>query len=665
MHCFQKLASPLGALIFLLALITFVFSYPLAAADMPTITLDLTKPGALISPTLYGLMTEEINHSYDGGIYAELIQNRIFKDDPKIPVHWSVAPENAGLISLDETQPIKHTVLTTCLRFDARQASPGHRVGIANDGYWGVPVRARTAYRASFYAKTDGSGSGPLTVDIESSDGVKIFAVAQVPQISGQWQKYTVTLATGDNITPSAGNRFVISTESPGIIWFNLVSLFPPTFNARSNGNRIDLMQKLIDMKSTFLRFPGGNYLEGDTTGTRFPWKNSLHDLAQRPGHQGCWSYRSSDGLGLLEYMEWCEDMRVKPVLAVYAGYSLKGDHVEVGPTLQPYVDEALEEIEYVTGDTNTKWGAMRSADGHPEPFKLTYVEIGNEDQFDKSHSYDGRFAQFYDAIKAKHPYLQLIATMRVNTCKPDLIDDHYYADFDHMVGINVPHLDRYDRSGPKIFLGEWATREGVPTTNLHAALADAAWMTAIERNADIIVMSCYAPLFVNVNHGGMEWKSDLIGFDALTSYCSPSYYVQKLFAENLGHEVVSIVAQNIPTRTWQPPLSKNEPVPAALQIPTLFCSATRTIVGGLVYMKIVNTESSPQAVRINLKGASRIEPEGSLVAIGSADPDDANSIAAPTNIVPFSQKLVDLGRSFTHTFEPFSVSMIKIQAAE
>jgi alpha-N-arabinofuranosidase len=267
-------------------------------------------------------------------------------------------------------------------------------------------------------------------------------------------------------------------------------------------------MELMAAMKPAFLRLPGGNYLEGGTIHERYPWQQTLGEIATRPGHPSCWGYRSSDGMGLLEFLEWCEDLKMQPVLAVYAGYSLRRDHVPAGPDLQPYVQEALEEIEYVTGGMDTKWGAERAKDGHPAPFPLTYVEIGNEDQFDKSNSYDGRFAQFYDAIKAKNSQLQLIATTKVTSRKPDLVDDHYYRDAVQMED-DAGHYDQQDRNGPKILVGEWATREGEPTTNMNAALGDAAWMTGMERNSDLVVMASYAPLFVNVNPGGMEWKSD------------------------------------------------------------------------------------------------------------------------------------------------------------
>jgi alpha-N-arabinofuranosidase len=413
--------------------------------------IDATHPGPQVNSMFYGLMIEEINHSLDGGLYGELIQNRVFKDDPTTPLHWSLVQNNGGIgsIALDTTQPVSGTALTTSLKVSVSQ---GQRVGAANDGYWGIPVKPFTTYSASFWAKADGLGfTGPLMLDIESSDGTKVYAQAQVPQITTNWAKYTVFLTTS-SVTPIESTRFVVSTSNPGTFWLTQVSLFPPTYRDRPNGNRMDLMRKMADLKPSFLRMPGGNYLEGITIPDRFQWKQTLGPIEQRPGHLGTWGYRSDDGLGLLEFLEWCEDLHMQPLLAVWAGYALNGTHVNPGPDLAPYVQDALDEIQYVTGGTNTTWGAKRAADGHPAPFPLKYVEIGNEDFFDGSGSYDGRFTQFYDAIHAAYPNLKLIATARIPnpTRTPDLIDDHFY-DTPRAMARNSNHYDTYSRTAPQI----------------------------------------------------------------------------------------------------------------------------------------------------------------------------------------------------------------------
>jgi alpha-L-arabinofuranosidase len=503
------------------------------------------RPGAAINPGFYGLMTEEINHAYDGGLYAELIQNRIFKDDTASPVHWSAVQDGGGTgsISLETVQPI-NTSLTTCLKLAI--AAPGTRVGAANDGWWGIPVKPNTSYRASFYAKAGGGFTGPLTVDIESPNGSIVFASAQVPSIDVVWRKYTVTLNTA-SVAPTSAARFVISARNPGTVWLNLVSLFSPTYKDRANGNRIDLMDKLAAMKPSFLRFPGGNYLDPG----HYQWKTTIGPIDLRSGHPGAWGYRSSDGLGLLEFLEWCEDLGMEPLLGVSDGR----DWLAATGDVTPLVQDALDEIEYVTGDTGTVWGARRAADGHPAPFTLRYVEIGNEDFFDPQSTYSARFAKFYDAIRAKYPTLQIIATRRdVPSRTPDLVDDHIYASFANMLGASR-NYDAYPRTAPKVFVGEWATTEGSPTPTLKSALSDAAYLTGLERNADVVTMASYAPLLVNVNPGASQWGTNLIGYDALTSFGSPSYYMQTMFAGNLGDVVlpVEVVAQQTPSTPGPP----------------------------------------------------------------------------------------------------------------
>jgi alpha-N-arabinofuranosidase len=706
MNRFQRSVLKLG---FCVLLFSGLLS-PDAKAQKPKLTLDLTKPGASVSPMLYGLMTEEINHSYDGGLYAELIRNRIFKDNPTKPEGWSLVNEDTvntkatmkliaateNNVPFDERRHAITGALQTCLRLTVEKA--GGRVGVANEGYWGIPVKPATTYKASFYLKGTGSfqpprrpgapaqpagpviednTAGPITVSIESNDGKTVYASGTINlEKSPFWKKYELSLTTAAGVKPTTEARFVISTNRTGLYYFNLVSLFPPTYNNRPNGNRTDLMQMLVDMKPKFLRFPGGNFLEGPLITDAFPWKQTLGPLEQRPGHKGSWGYRPSDGMGLLEFLEWCEDMGAEPLLAVYAGYSLNGDHIDAGPLLKPYVDDALDEIEYVIGDANTYWGAKRVADGHPAPFKLTYIEIGNEDWFDRSGSYNGRFTQFREAIEKKYPQLTCISTigdvqypaLKVTSGKrPAVVDEHYYRNSWDMWA-NASQYDHYDRNGPKIFVGEWATREGAPTTNLNAALGDAAWMTGMERNSDLIIMSCYAPLFVNVNTAtatapkAWQWDSDLIGYNALNSYGSPSYYVQKLFSQYLGDQIVPVAVENIPMQdrpmTRRDSAENTKPKP----VPTLFYAATRDEKTGAIYLKLVNTTGKKQPVEISLNGLANVAPEATLVVVKGDKPEATNTITEPEKIVPVSSKIKGIKPVFTRTLDPYSVSILQLQ---
>jgi alpha-N-arabinofuranosidase len=368
----------------------------------------------------------------------------------------------------------------------------------------------------------------------------------------------------------------------------------------------------------------------------------------------------------------------MEPVLAVFAGYTLKHDVIPAGPKLEPYVQEALEEIEYVTGDATTKWGVQRIKDGYPEPFKLRYVEIGNEDWFDRSGAYDGRFAQFYDAIKAKYPQLKLIATVgyehpenqRVHSRTPDLVDEHYYRSEEEMESQSFVY-DKRDRANPtKIFVGEWATRVGSPTPNMAGALGDAAWMCCMERNADIVLMHCYAPLFVNVSDLGagrsMQWKSDLIGYDALNSYGSPSYYAQKMFSNHQGDEVLTVSAQNLPAYTWIQTGRTRSGVaqPARTnEVKSIFYSATRDTQNGKIIVKIVNRADAPQDVKVEVAGAGTIADEGTATVLKAANRDETNSLNDPQHVVPATEKVSGLGTSFTRTFPPCSITILELSA--
>ena len=626
----------------------------------PTFTVDASRPIGKVSPRLYGLMTEEINHSYDGVLYAELIQNRAFLDNPNSPVHWSVVQDEnaAATIALDLAHPF-NSQLTTSLRLTVTKADKKHPAGVANDGYWGIPVQPKTTYRATILARADANFSGPVTVSIVSDDGTNVYATEKFSGLTANWNKFEVTLKTG-RVTPTAKARFVITLDQPGTIWLGMASLFPPTWNDRPNGMRKDLMQMLVDLHPKFLRFPGGNYVEGDTIETRFDWKKTIGPIEERHGHPCPWGYRSTDGMGLLEFLEWSEDMKAEPVLAVYAGYSLKGAHVNPGADLEPFVQEALEEIEYVIGDTNTTWGARRAQNGHPAPFPLTYVEIGNEDWFDKSGSYEGRFAQFHDAIKAKYPHLKTISTMgndqpktsHVKSRQPDMMDEHYYRSADEFIRMSPDYAKKYDRSGPEIFVGEWAAYETPfvpwdkrsqkepPTPNLKAAIGDGAFMAAMERNSDLIKMQCYAPLLVNVNPGGRQWRPDMIGYDAISAYGSPSYYAFQMFSRNVGDEILATASTDTSVQG----------------------SATRDSRTGEIFLKLVNPQTNAVSLNIEINGVTSLASKGSAITL-AGNLDDTNSLTEPEKIVPITKTVRGIKPNFVHIMPPNSIVVLKLKA--
>jgi alpha-L-arabinofuranosidase len=622
------------------AFVTTTLLVPALFAQAPaTLKVDLGRPKSPVSPTLYGLMTEEINYSYDGGLYAELVRNRTFRSDWSGILNWFLIEKGASSakVSVDSKEG-PSAALTNSAKLEVTRADANSAAGLLNEGYWGMAVRPNARYTGSFFAKTSSEGGLPLKVALVEDLSGRVLASASVPVAGTDWKEYKFEMQSG-NVAASSENHLEITIDKPATLWLQLVSLFPPTYRSRANGNRADIMEKLAAMRPSFLRFPGGNYLEGGRIETRFDWKKMIGPLVDRPTHPTTWSYHSSDGMGLLEFLLWCEDLRMEPVLGVYAGYSLGGQVVKPGPDLDPYVQDVLDEIEYVTGGADTKWGAMRARHGHPAPFKLRYVEVGNEDNFDRARTYDGRFAQFFQAIKAKHPDIQVIATIPVKGVTPDVVDDHYYSRKQRMFEL-AKHYDNADRKGPRIFVGEWATREGTPTPNLGAALGDAAFLTGLERNSDLVVMSAYAPLFVNVNPGGMQWSTDLIGYDALNSYGSPAYYAQVMFSSCLGDQTMESDVSGAGDK--------------------FFYSVTASK-GSKACMKLVNAASTTQPVTITLGGLGAGNHAAQMDTLKANTIWATNTIANPNRIVPVRSKLTINGERLEHEMPPYSIQVLEI----
>ena len=614
-------------------------SEPTAAAKL---TIDATQIVSPVSPVLYGLMTEEINHSYEGGLYAEMVENRTFHSSWEGAVPWNLVQRGNAVanISIDKsTGPSQ--ALPYSLKLSVTSASTGNEAGLSNPGFWGFALRPRTMYSGSFYVRVESPDVGPITVRLVNDRTGVAQAQATVYLKTGPWERHEYRLVTGAIATSSA-NHIEFTVAHPGNVWLQMVSVMQPTFKNRPNGNRADLMERMAAMHPHFLRLPGGNYLEGDRLEDWYNWEKTIGPLVDRPGHPSPWSYWSTDGLGLLEFLEWCEDLQIEPVLAVYAGYSLKGVHVAPGKDLEPYVQAALDEVEYVTGDPSTQWGAERVRDGHPAPFPLHYIEIGNEDMFDKSGSYGARFAQFAAALRQRYPQYKLIATDPsgdIETAHPDVVDDHYYKSPLDMMDL-VHHYDSSPRIGPKIFVGEWATRSGTPTPNFGDALGDAAWMTSLERNSDLIVMASYAPLLVNVNPGAMQWTTDLIGFDAQKTYVSPSYWAQCLFAEHLGDGTARSSISGEGKR--------------------FFYSATVGSADKVLHLKLVNASTLEQPLSVHLTGVTGPR-QASMVTLHAATYQATNSITDPDAIHPEKSTVSVSGGDWKHTVPALTIEVIDV----
>ncbi len=641
-----------------------------AAYAQPKLTLQVDKATRSVSPTHYGLMTEEINFSYEGGLYSQLLRDPSMQEvnqqqggrrgqqggpqAPRAPRasnmrYWLFNDTTAGTIR----QQANGGVTFQNKKSIAIETSKND-VEVVNPGFWGIGVKPSVKYFGDAYFK----GQGKVTVGLQSLDGKTVFASQDITIGANDWQKYSYSFATSADVKPTKDAQFFIKFANAGKYSLAYATLYPTSgkqVTIKSNWYRQDIMDMLREMHPTFLRFPGGNYLEGNRFSERFDWKNTVGDLANRQGHRSPWGYWSTDGMGLLEFLCWCEEMNAEPILGVFAGYVLGGDYVE-GDALNSFIQDALDEIEYVIGGPETKWGAQRVKDGHAKPFPLTYVEIGNEDFFDRSGSYSHRFKQFYEAIKAKYPKLQIISTVDERALrqgaqdpqaiKVDVIDEHYYRGSEAMYRA-AQQYDSYSRDGVKIFCGEWATREGQPTTNMGAALADAAWMTCMERNSDVVVAQCYAPLFVRVDDGAIQWQSDLIGYNSLNAYGSPAYYAQCMFAQNVGNKVVPIVGDNIPTMTDYP----GNPLPQLYYVST---TDTKT---GKVYLKIVNAGKTAQKLTVAIEGA-KVKGKAEKTVMKGESREATNSITDPTHIVP-QKSTQKVSNNFQLTLDPLSITVL------
>jgi alpha-L-arabinofuranosidase len=502
-----------------------------------TLAVHIDRPGIRISPLLYGIFFEEINRAGEGGLYAEMLQNRSFEDDrgdrdrePKNIPGWRLIedPGAKATIKLDHSNPL-NSRNPNSLRMEI--TSVGQlSAGVANDGFNGLALAKGASYELSFYARCSQAMRGPLLATLEDQNGLISENTLNFEPAS-QWKQYHGTIAAKAS---TCRGSLVLKSSSPGTLWLDEVSLFPRnTWKGRPNGMRLDLAEMLANLKPAFNRFPGGCYVEGNRLTNAFRWKNSIGELAQRPGHWNLWGYRSTDGLGFHEYLQLCEDLGAEPLFVINCGMA----HEDSIPNnkLGPWIQDALDAIEYANGSVDSRWGSLRAQAGHPAPFHLKYMEIGNENG---GPVYEDHYGQFYDAIKAKYPKMTLVANTPVRSRPMDVLDEHYY-DSPEFFMRNATRYDGYDRStSPKIYVGEYAVTQGCGKGNLRAAVGEAAFMTGMERNSDLVVMASYAPLFVNC--GWRQWNPNAINFDNSRVYGTPSYHVQKMFSTHRGDVVLA-----------------------------------------------------------------------------------------------------------------------------
>jgi alpha-L-arabinofuranosidase len=549
---------------------------PQALTGAGTITVDLASPGARIPTGLYGIFFEEISHAGDGGLYAELVQNRGFEDanlppacvledgfivPPRTPHFDTGKPNNWRLrwdvknphpawtleatggsearIALSVEDPL-HERTPHSLEVDIAKVAPGGRVALLNEGYWGIGVTSGAEYRLAFHLRWVDPFRGPIVPSLERADGTTI-ASGMVTQVHGRpdgWRKFEATL-TATATDPKA--RLALAFPGPGRMWIDMVSLFPAqTYQNRPNGLRPDLAQMVADLQPGFIRAPGGCFAEGITVESRPQWKLTLGPLESRRGTYSPWGYWSTDGFGYHEFLQFAEDIGADALYVVNVGVSCSFRSGTFLPDdqLPALIEDTLEAIEYAIGPASSKWGGVRAKAGHPEPFPLRYVEIGNEQQ---GARYGERVAKFAQAIKAKYPQIEValsswiagIDRRAIDAAGPaiDIVDEHAYKPVNWAIE-NFDSFAKYPRPGWDLYIGEFATNAGVGRGNWIAALNDAAYMMSVEKNTDLVKMASYAPLLENVNR--RDWPVNMIHFDSSRAYGRATYYVNKLFAQHL-----------------------------------------------------------------------------------------------------------------------------------
>jgi alpha-L-arabinofuranosidase len=500
-----------------------------------TIAIQADQPGAQISSNLFGIFFEEINSAGDGGIYAEMVRNRSF-EEPGHTNYWQLIASGAtGTMSADSSVPLS---ASNVFYLKLTQSSGSGTVGIANNGFWGMNFQAGQTYDLNLYARCTNGFTGALTIRLESANGSLIYAQGTVTGLTTGWQHFSLPLV------PSGGNangRLSVVISQAGTVWLDVVSLFPrQTFHNRTNGLRPDLANVLVGLQPAFMRFPGGSWVNGDSLTNMYNWKRTIGPIGDRWLQHNLWGYYVDNGLGYYEYLQMCEDIGAQPLFVINCGMDVfsAGDSVSLAQ-MGPYVQDALDAIEYANGPTNSTWGALRAAAGHPAPFNLKHIEIGNENG---GSAYNSRYTLFYDAIKSNYPDIHIVADNwgGLPTSRPvEISDEHYYSDPSFFMA-NANKYDSYSRTGPKVYVGEYAVTTGAGNGNLAAALGEAAFMTGMERNSDIVTMSSYAPLFANLSN--KNWNPDLIYFTGSQVYGTPSYYGQQMFAQNRGDVVLPLV---------------------------------------------------------------------------------------------------------------------------
>ncbi len=656
----------IGLLAFACALGVVAFRPQFAFAQAGNITVQVDKPGAAIPKTLFGLFFEDINFGADGGLYPERVKNRSFEfPDPMMGWKRLDRGDTKGELYVFDHGSINDTPNSHYLRI--KVATRGKGFGVMNEGFRGIGVQKGAEYIFSVSARRIDGAPAALRVELEDGDGHSL-GQAKVSGFTTEWKTYTASVRATDTVNKAHLN---VLLEGSGTLDVDLVSLYPKdTWQNRENGLRYDLVKLLKEMKPGFLRFPGGCIVEGRYLDQRYQWKTTIGDLDDRRLIINRWNtefnwrstpdYYQSFGLGYFEYFLLSEDIGAEPLPILNCGMACQFNSSELAPLedLDHYIQDAIDLIEFANAPVTTEWGKKRAEMGHPAPFNLKMIGVGNEQW---GPQYIERYEIFARAIKQKYPNIALVSSAgpspdgerfdflwsKLRELKADLIDEHYYM-APKWFRDNAGRYDNYPRTGPKVFAGEYAAQSvGIASpdnrNNWECALSEAAFVTGLDRNADVVRMSSYAPLFGHLE--AWQWTPNMIWFDNLRSYATPNYYVQKLFSVNRGTKILPVLLDGS---------AKNGQG-------ELFTSASLDEPAGEVILKVVNAAPSSREVHINLTGARRLGKVGKVIILESSDLKAENSLDNPMKVAPIERQLPIPGGDFAYTLTPNSLTVIRV----
>jgi alpha-L-arabinofuranosidase len=640
-------------------LILLLVAAQLTMAQTHNILVDFKKNGVEIQKTMYGIFFEDINYGADGGLYAELVKNRSF-DFPQPFLGWSTF----GKVEIKNDGPFENNPNYVRLSYSGH--SDKH-TGLENEGFFGIAVKQNNEYRFSVWSRKVSNENAGIRIELIDEES-NIITSQKLDVNSSDWKQYELILKPNRNYAKS---RLRIFLTSKGGIDLEHVSLFPvDTWKGRKNGLRKDLAQALYDLKPGVFRFPGGCIVEGTDLNTRYQWKNSIGPVENRKLNENRWQYTftnrffpdyyQSYGLGFFEFFQLSEDIGAEPLPVLSCGlacqFQNKDEHAHagVGAELDPYIQDALDLIEFANGSTETKYGKIRAEMGHPEPFNMKLIAIGNEQW---GSLYPERLEPFMKAIKARYPEIKIIGSsgpspdgkdfeygwQEMRRLKADLVDEHYYRDPAWFLS-GAARYDKYDRKGPKVFAGEYACHPQNRKNNFESALCEAAFMTGFERNADVVHMCTYAPLFAHVQ--GWQWRPDLIWFDNMNSVRSVNYYVQQLYGHNAGTNVLNTSENKLPL-TGQD---------------GIYASSVYDKNKNEIILKIANTSDAIKTINYNLKGLKNSERAAKKTILKSSGPDMENTLENPTAVAPLTEDMKISGNNFQLNLEPKSFYLLNIQ---